>query len=112
MVTMTERAALKVQALADKKGQAPVLRVKVGAGGCSGMSYEFVVSDELAADDVIFEGHGAKAVVDPQRRLLHRRLVSRLRREHDAVGLRRAEPAGRLDLLLRQVLLDLRPSTP
>lgn len=66
MITMTERAALKVQALADKKGQAPVLRVKVGAGGCSGMSYEFEVSDKLAADDVIFEGHGAKAVIDPR----------------------------------------------
>jgi iron-sulfur cluster assembly accessory protein len=69
MVTMTERAAKKVQALAAKKGAEPVLRVKVGAGGCSGMSYEFVVADKndkLNADDVIFEGHGAKTVVDPK----------------------------------------------
>src|SRR5579859_3338267 len=66
MITLTERAARKVQALAGKKGLAPVLRVKVGAGGCSGMSYEFEVSDRLSADDVIFEGHGAKAVVDPR----------------------------------------------
>jgi iron-sulfur cluster assembly accessory protein len=66
MVTLTERAAKKVQALAGKKGQAPVLRVKVGAGGCSGMSYEFVVDDALGAGDVVFEGHGAKAVVDPK----------------------------------------------
>ena len=64
MVTMTERAAKKIQDLAGKKGQAPVLRVKVGAGGCSGMSYEFVVSDALNPDDVIFEGFGAKSVVD------------------------------------------------
>lgn len=66
MVTLTENAARKVRTLAEKKGQAPVLRVKVGSGGCSGMSYEFVVSDALNADDVVFEGHGAKAVVDPR----------------------------------------------
>jgi iron-sulfur cluster assembly accessory protein len=69
MVTMTERAAKKVQALAAKKGAAPVLRVKVGAGGCSGMSYEFVVadkSDTLNSDDAVFEGFGAKSVVDPK----------------------------------------------
>jgi iron-sulfur cluster assembly accessory protein len=66
MVTLTERAAKKVQALAAKKGQSPVLRVKVGAGGCSGLSYEFVVSDVLAPDDAVFEGHGAKTVVDPK----------------------------------------------
>ena len=66
MVTMTERAAKKIKDLAGKKGQAPVLRVKVGAGGCSGMSYEFVVSDALNADDVVFEGFGAKSVVDPK----------------------------------------------
>ena len=66
MVTMTERAAKKIKDLAGKKGQAPVLRVKVGAGGCSGMSYEFVVADALNPDDVVFEGHGAKAVVDPK----------------------------------------------
>ena len=33
MITLTERAAKKIQTLAGKKGQAPVLRVKVGAGG-------------------------------------------------------------------------------
>ena len=66
MVTLTERAAKKIAALAEKKGGLPVLRVKVGAGGCSGMSYEFAVSDELKADDVVFEGFGAKAVVDPR----------------------------------------------
>lgn len=66
MITLTEAAAKKVRSLAEKKGQAPVLRVKVGAGGCSGMSYEFVVADALNADDAVFEGFGAKAVVDPK----------------------------------------------
>lgn len=64
MVTITERAARKVQDLAAKKGAPPVLRVKVGAGGCSGMSYEFVVGDQPTAGDAVFEAFGAKCVVD------------------------------------------------
>jgi len=66
MITLTERAAKKIQALASKKGLQPVLRVKVGSGGCSGMSYEFVVSDEIAEGDLVHEAFGAKAVVDPK----------------------------------------------
>ncbi len=66
MITLTERAAKKIQALASKKGLQPVLRVKVGAGGCSGMSYEFVVAEVVAKDDLVHEAFGAKAVVDPK----------------------------------------------
>lgn len=65
MVTLTEKAAKKVAALAQKKGAPAVLRVKVGSGGCSGMSYEFAVGDATAAPgDQVFEGFGAKCVVD------------------------------------------------
>ncbi len=66
MVTMTERAAKKIKDLAGRKGQAAVLRVKVAAGGCSGMSYEFAVGDAPSPDDAVFEAFGAKAVVDPK----------------------------------------------
>jgi iron-sulfur cluster assembly accessory protein len=66
MITLTERAAKKIQALASKKGLAPVLRVKVGSGGCSGMSYEFVVTDDVAPTDLVHEAFGAKTVVDPK----------------------------------------------
>jgi iron-sulfur cluster assembly accessory protein len=66
MVTLTEAAAKKILSLSTKKGQAPVLRVKVGAGGCSGMSYEFDINDRIAEGDVVFEAHGAKTVVDPK----------------------------------------------
>ena len=66
MITLTERAAKKIQALALKKGLPAVLRVKVGSGGCSGMSYEFVVADEVAATDLVHEAFGAKTVVDPK----------------------------------------------
>ena len=67
MITLTPKAAQKVQALAQKQGLSqPILRVKVGSGGCSGMSYDFQVTDALATDDIVFEGFGAKAVIDPR----------------------------------------------
>src|SRR4051794_12271731 len=66
MITLTQNAAKKIVALAEKKGQPPILRVKVGAGGCSGMSYEFVVCDAVTADDQVFEAFGAKTAVDPK----------------------------------------------
>lgn len=67
MVTMTEKAAAKVKKLAaEQKRPEAILRVKVGSGGCSGMSYEFVLEDAVKAGDIVFEGHGAKAVVDPR----------------------------------------------
>jgi len=66
MVSLTPQAAQKIKALAEKDGKAPILRVKVGAGGCSGMSYSFEIASELKPDDIVFEAHGAKAVVDPR----------------------------------------------
>jgi iron-sulfur cluster assembly accessory protein len=67
MVTLTQKAAQRVQELAKKQGKPePILRLRVGAGGCSGMSYQFDIDDKIQADDVVFEGHGAKAVVDPR----------------------------------------------
>lgn len=67
MVTLTEKAAKKIQALAQKEGRpAAILRVKVGAGGCSGMNYSFALENETQPSDVVFEAHGAKAVVDPR----------------------------------------------
>ena len=67
MITLTEKAAKKIVALAQAQGKPqPILRVKVGAGGCSGMNYAFELTDAVKPDDVVFEGHGAKAVVDPR----------------------------------------------
>ncbi|MDE2039395.1 MAG: iron-sulfur cluster assembly accessory protein [Elusimicrobia bacterium] len=67
MVTLTAKAAEKIVALAAAQGKKePILRVKVGAGGCSGMSYAFELIDAVKPDDAVFAGHGAKAVVDPR----------------------------------------------
>ena len=66
MVTLTPKAAEKIKSLASKEGKAAVLRIKVGTGGCSGMSYDFQLAETVAADDIVFEANGAKAVVDPR----------------------------------------------
>lgn len=67
MITLTPKAAAKVKELASKKGlKAPMLRVKVNSGGCSGMEYQFVVTDETAQDDLVSEKDGAKVAIDPR----------------------------------------------
>jgi len=67
MVTLTPKAATKIKALAQKEGKAAaILRIKVGTGGCSGMSYEFQLVDAVSPEDIVFEKDGAKSVVDPR----------------------------------------------
>ncbi|MHB2026264.1 MAG: HesB/IscA family protein [Elusimicrobiota bacterium] len=66
MVTITEKAAARVKLLAQKQGKPPRLRVKVGPGGCSGLSYQFEIGADRAPEDIVFEGHGAAAMVDPR----------------------------------------------
>jgi iron-sulfur cluster assembly protein len=66
MVTLTTKAAEKIKSLSQAQGKASILRVKVGAGGCSGMSYEFEFIDAPKPDDKVCELNGAKAVVDPR----------------------------------------------
>ena len=43
-----------------------LLRLKVTAGGCSGLNYNFELADEVLADDVIAETDGSRVVVDPK----------------------------------------------
>jgi iron-sulfur cluster assembly protein len=65
MVTLTPKAAAQVKSrLTGKAGG--VLRLKVAAGGCSGMSYEFAIQDAPEPGDKVFETDGAKLAVDPK----------------------------------------------
>jgi iron-sulfur cluster assembly protein len=64
MISMTDQAARKIQALVAEKGAADAgLRVKVVGGGCSGLSYKMDL-DEPRPGDKVFEHDGAKLVVD------------------------------------------------
>lgn len=64
-VSLTERAADKVQALITEEGdQSLMLRLSVSGGGCSGFSYGFSLDAETTGDDKVFEFHGVKLVID------------------------------------------------
>jgi iron-sulfur cluster insertion protein len=65
MVSLTERAAQKVQSLKLEEGKPEWgLRVRVVGGGCSGMSYELGWDDEVAEGDSVIESHGVTLYVD------------------------------------------------
>ena len=67
MITLTEKAAQKVQTLQQQEGKAGyALRLRVVGGGCSGYSYSMDFDQEPAPEDAVFEDHGVKLFVDPK----------------------------------------------
>lgn len=64
-LTVTDGAARKVAQLAAAEGSAPVLRVRVVAGGCSGFSYRLGFDTPADTDQVIQGADGVKVVIDP-----------------------------------------------
>ncbi|MCU7827584.1 MAG: iron-sulfur cluster assembly protein IscA [Candidatus Thiodiazotropha sp. (ex Myrtea sp. 'scaly one' KF741663)] len=65
-ITITEAAAKHVQTFLNNRGNGVGIRLAVRTSGCSGMAYEMEFVDELQEEDVVFEGHGVKVVVDPK----------------------------------------------
>jgi iron-sulfur cluster assembly protein len=67
-ITVTDAAARKIAQLATKEGHAaPILRLRVVAGGCSGFSYELGFADAATDEDhVIAAADGVRVVVDPR----------------------------------------------
>ena len=67
MVTLTERAAVKVRELAGQEpaGEAEVLRIAIQGGGCSGFQYALGFDRGAQDGDSEIEMHGVKLVIDP-----------------------------------------------
>ncbi len=65
-VTMSERAARHVQAFLVKRGKGVGVRLGVKTSGCSGMAYKLEYADAVEDDDLIFESHGVRVIVDPR----------------------------------------------
>ena len=65
-VTLTEKAADHVQSFLAKRGKGVGLRIGVRTSGCSGMAYKLEFADAVAEDDLQFESHGVKVVIDPK----------------------------------------------
>jgi iron-sulfur cluster assembly protein len=65
-VTLSERAASHVANYMIKRGKGIGLRLGVRTSGCSGMAYKLEFADSAQADDVEFESHGVRVLVDPK----------------------------------------------
>ena len=65
-VTLTEAAARHVTRYIAKRGRGVGVRLGVKTTGCSGLAYTLEYVDEPAPEDVVFEDHGVKVLVDPK----------------------------------------------
>ena len=64
-LTLSPAAAARVGKIAQKQGRAPVLRLSVEGGGCSGFQYKFDLDTGPEEGDSVSETDGVKLVVDP-----------------------------------------------
>ena len=65
-ITLSDRAAQRVQQFIDKRGKGIGLRLSVKTSGCSGMSYAMEFADELQPDDIQFQSNGVNLIIDPK----------------------------------------------
>ena len=59
-VTLSESAARHVSKYLAKRGRGVGVRLGVKTTGCSGLAYKLEYVDEIAPEDIVFEGHGVK----------------------------------------------------
>ena len=65
-VTLSERAATHVTNFIAKRGKGIGIRLGVRTSGCSGMAYMLEFADDEQDDDLVFESHGLKVLIDPK----------------------------------------------
>lgn len=65
-ISMTEAAAKHVQRSLEGRGKGEGIRLGVRTTGCSGLAYVLEFVDELVAEDLVFENHGVKVIIDPK----------------------------------------------
>lgn len=63
-VTLSEKAAKHVAGYMAKRGKGYGLRLGVRTSGCSGIAYKLEFVDVVEPDDVEFESHGVKVLID------------------------------------------------
>jgi iron-sulfur cluster assembly protein len=65
-ITLSERAAQRVQKFLDQRGKGVGLRLGVRTSGCSGMAYTLEFVDETLPEDITFESYGVTVLIDPK----------------------------------------------
>ncbi len=63
MITITESAAQRIEAMLAKRGAGIGLRIGVKESGCSGYSYALDYAESIDDDDIVVEQHDVKVVV-------------------------------------------------
>ena len=63
-ISLTDSAAKRVAAIAERQGKPAVLRLSVDGGGCAGFSYKFALG-EVEDGDAVAANDAATLVVDP-----------------------------------------------
>jgi iron-sulfur cluster assembly protein len=66
MITLSESAAKHVSNFLAKRGKGIGVRLGVKTSGCSGMAYKLEFADEAGEEDLVFDSHGLKVIVDPK----------------------------------------------
>ncbi|MCA1031635.1 iron-sulfur cluster assembly accessory protein [Bacillus timonensis] len=67
ILTISEAASFQIKDMMKENGEEnSYLRVGVKGGGCSGLSYGMGFEQEVNDDDIQFEQHGIKVVVDKE----------------------------------------------
>ena len=65
-ITLTEAAARHVIRYLARRGKGFGVRLGVKTTGCSGLAYKLEYVDEQAPEDIVFEQHGVKVLIDPK----------------------------------------------
>jgi len=65
-VSMTEAAARHVNKYLAKRGKGVGVRLGVKTTGCSRLAYKLEYVDDLSNEDIVFEAHGLKILIDPK----------------------------------------------
>ena len=63
-ITLTDRAARRINEIMAAEPQGSMLRISVNGGGCSGFQYAFDVERTRQDDDFVIEKDGAAVLVD------------------------------------------------
>lgn len=63
-VSLSPRAAERVQQFMTKRGKGVGLRLGVRTSGCSGMAYTVEFADDVQPDELQFESHGITVLID------------------------------------------------
>ncbi len=64
MLTLTEKAAEKIQQQLTKRGKGLGIRIGVKTTGCSGLAYVLEYVDNIFEGDRIFESNGVHVYID------------------------------------------------